>query len=218
MTPSNVAIPSPSPTRGKLLEAAETLFADRGFAGVGMQRVAAHVGIGKSSLFHHFATKLELYEEVLTAAVGRIQQRLEPALASAGDPVEKLDRLVDALVDALAEHPTTARLLLRTLVEDAPLSEPAPEAEPTAYERVVAQLIEHVHGLLREGAARGVFRPVPLGETTQHLIGVVVYHFASGDFGAEVVGQPIFSAEAVARFKREVKRLFHCGLAAAPPV
>lgn len=206
-----------SPTRDKILETAEALFADRGYAGVGMQRVASDVGLGKSSLFHHFASKRALYEEVLAAVLGRIRAQLQPALASTGAPGQRLEHLIDALIDALAEHPTSARLLLRSVVEDPPELAERPGAEPSAWERVVTELIAHLQALLREGAASGEFRRASPGEATQQLIGVIVYHFASGDFGAEVVGREIFSAEAVARFKREVQALFRLGLAAAAP-
>ena len=50
--------------RDKILDAAEALFARRGYAGVGMSEVAEAVGLGKSSLFHHFPTKAQLYAAV----------------------------------------------------------------------------------------------------------------------------------------------------------
>src|SRR5512147_1021274 len=110
-------VASPS-SREKILEVAEAHFARRGFSGVGLREVAVAAGLGKSSLFHHFDSKAQLYFEVLERVLGRIQERLEPALGRPASPSERLDGWVDALVDALAEHPTTARLLLRGLVEE----------------------------------------------------------------------------------------------------
>ena len=49
----------PLSSRDKIYDAAEALFARRGYAGIGLREVAAEVGLGKSSLFHHFATELE---------------------------------------------------------------------------------------------------------------------------------------------------------------
>ena len=62
-------------SRDKILDAAEDLFARRGFAGVGMREVAEAVGLGKSSLFHHFKSKAELY----AAVVGRILDLIDAA-------------------------------------------------------------------------------------------------------------------------------------------
>jgi AcrR family transcriptional regulator len=203
-------------SREKILEVAEDLFARRGYAGVGLREVAASVGLGKSSLFHHFRGKQELYFEVLGRVLGRIRERLDPVLASGGDPAQRLERWVDALVDALAEHPGSARLLLRALVEDEiPREERPPGAE--VCERILDETLHGVRHLLREGAERGLFRPVSDAHTVQTLIGATVYHFASGELGEGLLGCPLLSAEAVARRKRELRELLRQGLAAGGP-
>lgn len=59
--------------RGKALE----LFAERGFAEVGMRELALHLGIGAGSVYHYFASKEQLlfeliedlYEDLLDAAL-----------------------------------------------------------------------------------------------------------------------------------------------------
>ena len=175
--------------------------------------MADAAGLRKSSLFHHFHSKTQLYFEVLQRVLGRMQARLRPVLAAPGGALAKLDRWVDTLVDALAEHPTTARLLLRALFEqdDFP-EEPLPEAE--ACEQIVAETLEGVDRLLRDGIEEGVFRPVSTAHTVQTLIGSTVYHFASGEVGENLLGRPLLSAEAVSRRKEELRNLLHCGLTA----
>ncbi|HEY8156314.1 MAG TPA: TetR/AcrR family transcriptional regulator [Myxococcota bacterium] len=203
---------SPS-SREKILEVAEAHFARRGFSGVGLREVAVAAGLGKSSLFHHFESKAQLYFEVLERVLGRIQVRLEPALAKPAGALERLDAWVDALVGALAEHPATARLLLRGLVEeeDFPV-EPLPEAQRA--EALLAEILQGIHALLREGIEQGAFRNVSVPHTVQTLIGATVYHFASGEVGESIMGRPLLSAEAVRRRKQELRNLLHQGLAA----
>jgi AcrR family transcriptional regulator len=75
-----------------------------------MREVALAAGLGKSSLFHHFETKAELYVAVIERVIARIEAHVLPALGAAGSAVLRIDRAVDALIDALAEHPSTARL------------------------------------------------------------------------------------------------------------
>ena len=53
-------------------------------------------------------------------------------------------------------------------------------------------------------------------DTLQTLIGASVYHFASGEIGEGILGRPLFSAESVARRKRELVELLRRGLAAEP--
>jgi TetR/AcrR family transcriptional regulator len=214
MPSSRVLAPS---SRDKILEAAEALFARRGFSGVGLSQVAEAAGLGKSSLFHHFESKLQLYFEVLERVLGRIEQRLGPALAAAGGPRQRLEGWVDALIDALAEHPTSARLLLRGLVEEDDFPEaPLPEAQRA--ERRLAEILHGIHALLRDGIERGAFRKVSVPHTVQTLIGATVYHFASGEVGESILGRPLLSAEAVRRRKQELRQLVHHGLAASGAV
>jgi AcrR family transcriptional regulator len=200
-------------SREKVLDVAEALFARHGYAGVGLREVADAAGLGKSSLFHHFRGKSQLYFEVLGRVVGRIHERLVPVLAAGGDPAVRLERWVDALIDALAEQPASARLLLRALVEDeTPREALPPEAERA--EAIVDATLEGVRRLLREGIASGAFRAVSDAHTVQTLIGATVYHFASGELGEGLLGRPLLSAEAVSRRKRELRELLRHGLAA----
>jgi TetR/AcrR family transcriptional regulator len=205
--------PQASSSRDKILDVAEALFARRGFAGVGLREVAASVGLGKSSLFHHFRSKAELYLAVLRRVFERIDERAAPSFTATGTHSERLARAIDGLIDALAEHPTTARLLLRGLFEDDDLpKEAAPELAQVeaAIERILARVLV----LLRDGIAAGDFRDAEPGQVLQTLIGAVVYHFASGELGEGLTGAPLFSSDAVRRRKEEIRNMLLCGLAA----
>ncbi|MFP6660439.1 MAG: TetR/AcrR family transcriptional regulator, partial [Myxococcota bacterium] len=207
--------PSSPSSREKILDVAEALFAAQGFAGVSLADVAARVGLGKSSLFHHFPGKVSLYAEVSERVIERIIQRLQPAFEASGPATERLDRMIEGLCDALAEHAPAARLLLRSLFEDHLF---APEDEPTLapVEALVAKVTGLAAELLRDGIARGEFREVSVPDAVQTVIGAVVYHYASGEVGEKILGGPIFSAESVARRRREVTTFIHTALVASP--
>ena len=204
---------APPSSREKILDVAEELFSRRGYTGVGLREVAEQAGLGKSSLFHHFPSKDHLYCEVLGRVLRRIQLRLAPVIHADGPPADRLFRWVEALIDALAEHPATARLLIREMVEESTVAaDDLPEA--VAVEQALAEVLDAVRALLAEGVESGAFRPVSIAETMQTLIGATVYHFASGEFGASLLGRPLLSADAIARRKREVVQLMQHGLVA----
>jgi len=210
MTTDDLSCTPPS-SRDKILEVAEARFAQRGYAGVGLRELATGVGLGKSSLFHHFPTKAHLYLEVLERVLRRIAERVGPPQTGDRSADAKLEEWLDGLIDALAEQPTTARLLLRALFEDDSLpEEAAPELE--AVERALSAIVVGFQRIVREGVEAGLFRPVAIEHATQSIIGVAVYHFASGEVGAEMIGAPLFSATEVRRRKREVKDFVLGGL------
>ncbi len=204
----------PRSARDKILDCAERLFARRGYAGVGLAEVAEAVGLSKSSLFHHFRSKTALHAAVVARILGHIDQAVSAAVVAATTPAERLDRWIDAVVDVLAANPSYARLLLRSLFEDDELAGDTPEeAEANAALR---RMVSAASQLLREGMLSGVFRPASVSHTLQTLIGAVVFHFASGEFGEELCGRSIFAPSEVRRRKNELKALVRRGLLAAP--
>jgi AcrR family transcriptional regulator len=204
--------PSKQPSRDKILDCAEALFARRGFAGIGLSEVAEAAGLGKSSLFHHFHSKAQLYAAVMARILARIETKLMRALAEGGTPTARLERWIDVVIDELAAHPTYPRLLLRSLFEDDELAGELPEEQEA--NDVLRRIVGAGGHLLREGMGTGEFRLASVPHTLQSLIGVTVYHFASGDFGDEMLGRPLFSPTEVRRRKSEVKALMRHGLAA----
>ena len=196
-------------SREKILDVAEARFAQRGYSGVGLREVAEAAGLGKSSLFHHFPTKAALYGAVLDRVIERIERRMQRALEASGDPGARLSGAALALIDTLAEDPPAARLLLRTVFEDDDLS-PTEAPELAASERRLDAIIAAIAGAIADGVASGAFRPISAPDAIQTLIGAIVFPFASGEFGEKLAGD-IFSAEAVARRKREVLAIIQFG-------
>jgi len=199
-------------SRDRILDAAEALFAKRGYAGVGLSEVAEVVGLGKSSLFHHFASKPDLYAAVAGRILRRIEERLVRSLAKGGDPQARFERWLDELVDLLADNPTYARVLLRALFEDDDLPGDSPEEQEA--ERAIASILGSVGALLREGMSAGRFRAAHVPHLLLTLVGVTVFPFASGDFGTEVLRKDLFDPAEVRRRKREVRDLLRFGLVA----
>src|SRR5439155_3764071 len=212
MPAADAAVSAEQTSRDKILDAAEALFAKRGYAAIGLRELAEVAGLGKSSLFHHFRNKAQLYAAVTARILVRIEARLVRSLAAGGDPLVRLERWLDDLVDLLAENPTYARVLLRSLFEDDDL--PGDLPEEIEGRRAIGDMMAAVGGLLREGMGAGLFRAVHVNHFLLTLVGVTVFPFASGEFGAEVLGKDLFDPTEVRRRKREVRALLRSGLVA----
>ncbi len=62
-------------TRGTILDAAEAVFAEKGFAAARLEDVAAIVGIRRASIVYYFRDKRDLYEAVLERLFSNLHAR-----------------------------------------------------------------------------------------------------------------------------------------------
>ena len=91
-------------TAQRILDVAERLFGERGYAGTALRAIAAEVGIQNPSLYKHFASKAALYEAV-------IERALHPILYEFWDTEDEIERVMLHL----AEHPHVAQLMIREM-------------------------------------------------------------------------------------------------------
>jgi AcrR family transcriptional regulator len=208
----DAAIPasSMSSSRDKLLDTAEALFARRGFGGVGLREVARLSGLSKSALFHHFPTKVDLYGAVLERILGEALESVRSAERATGSAMKRLVAFAESLIDALAGAPTRAPLLLRTVFEPELLGG-SPVAEADA---LVAEILESISTVLAEGMETGELRPLAIPHAITSLVGMVVFHLASGTFGDDLLGRPVYSAEELRRHKEHVVAMIENGFGA----
>jgi AcrR family transcriptional regulator len=79
-------IPTRDSPRGRLVLAALEAFGERGYEGVGVAELARAAETTTGPLYHHFGSKLGLYEVVRTDVERRVTDRMEGALAAAEGP------------------------------------------------------------------------------------------------------------------------------------
>ena len=187
-------------TREKILEVAEREFARDGYAGAHLQHIAGQVGVQKTALYYYYPSKAALYEAVLARMLEAFDLTLTEAIDAPGDPAERLERLLDALNDLLAERRNYSRILIRIFVDRAPV--PGDTLGPI-IERVVGRMLR----FYREGIDAGVFAKLSPRHLFQTLLGATVFHYATVSFGAAVLDvEDIFTSSAVAWRRDEVRR------------
>jgi len=90
--------PGPLSQRERILEAARSLFASRGFETVTMAEIAGLAGVARATVFNHFGSKGALIEAITEGVFGYYALMLEGALA---DTRTSTPALVRALFDAM---------------------------------------------------------------------------------------------------------------------
>ncbi|GFK95885.1 HTH-type transcriptional regulator MtrR [Fundidesulfovibrio magnetotacticus] len=116
----------PTDKQLRVLTEARAEFAERGFLGASMNRLAARLGIAKGSLFKYFGSKEGLFAKVFDQAVDRFSEGLRQARdETAGLPLApRLERILDEGTRLVRQHPDIYRIYLKMLNhEDFPLRE-----------------------------------------------------------------------------------------------
>jgi AcrR family transcriptional regulator len=138
-------------TADAVLDAALTLFAERGYHGTAVSQIAASLGIRTPSLYNHMRSKQELLEAIIGRTVDGVLADFRTAVDEVSDPAERLRRAVR--VYAL-RHATHRREALVANRDTASLPEPARtrvRQQERSHERAV-------RGIIADGVAAGDFR------------------------------------------------------------
>lgn len=100
-------------TRDALIEAARTLFAERGYAGVGTEEIVRSAGVTRGALYHHFEDKRDLFEAVYARVEAELAQRIAEGALVAGttDPLQAMRAGAEMFLQACTE-PEAQRIVL----------------------------------------------------------------------------------------------------------
>ena len=93
--------------RARILEAARTLFAERGVDAVSLEEVAKAAGVAKATLFRRFGDRGALFVALLDEHERELQDALlrgEPPLGPGAPPQRRLMAFLDALLALSYEH------------------------------------------------------------------------------------------------------------------
>ncbi len=91
--------------RGRILEAAQALFEERGVVNVTMEEIARAAGVGKGTLYRRFAHKGLLCHALLDEPTRQFQAETLKGLGETGvGPAEKLSLFLDRLVQFTDEN------------------------------------------------------------------------------------------------------------------
>jgi AcrR family transcriptional regulator len=104
----------------RLLEAADDLFYSEGIHTVGIDRVIAHAGVAKGSLYYSFTGKDELVHDYLTHRHGRWAERVTAGIEAHTDPRARILAVYDVLGTLFAQPDYRGCAFMNATAEAAP--------------------------------------------------------------------------------------------------
>ncbi len=97
----------------QILEIAVQVFIEHGYDATSVSSLAERLGLSKSALYHHYASKERLLELALDEAMGSLEAVLSEPDAAAGPAGERLEHVLRGAVRVLVDKLAYVTLLLR---------------------------------------------------------------------------------------------------------
>lgn len=157
-------------TRDRILDAAEELFANLGFAAARLEDVAQAVGIRRASIVYYFRNKQELYEATEARIFTALQEECDRQLAGKGGARDRLEAVADAWLNFMVARPSAARLILRNCADVYPGG-----TDPVQFSQSALHIWEQA---LAEGIEEGSLQSVP-ATMLLHIVGGGILQYAS---------------------------------------
>ncbi|MDW7966524.1 MAG: TetR/AcrR family transcriptional regulator [Thermoanaerobaculum sp.] len=149
MTPSDKR----TETVKQILQAALTVFAEKGYAGATTEAIARRAGVNKAMLYYYVGSKEELFGAAILHLLVPARNTLAAALDQTPHPEEKLPLIQATFAALFRQHPQLPRLMLRTLTTEL-------QRIPQEVLAAMAQVYSLTAAVVGQGVGQGVFRPV----------------------------------------------------------
>lgn len=100
----------PKDRKAQIALTAAQAFSERGYHAVGVDEIAAALGISGPALYRHFPNKYALLLQAALSTVGSLRAAADAAAAPDASPEDQLDRVLRALIATTVEHRRTGGL------------------------------------------------------------------------------------------------------------
>jgi AcrR family transcriptional regulator len=156
----------------EVLDAALTLFIERGFAATRVEDIAAQAGLSKGTVYLYFPSKEAILEGLVKRAVLPVADSALGMLQNyVGDPRQVVTAALKMEAGRLADPKLIAipRLLMREMIN-------FPELAQMYRREVIDRVVPAIETLVRNGMRDGYFRPLDAELTLRSIIGPIIAH------------------------------------------
>jgi TetR/AcrR family transcriptional regulator len=193
--------------RDRILRAAETVFARKGYAGATTREIARAAGIQKRMLFYYFPGKERLYVATLDCFLERVRD-IHSRFHGDPGPVG-LGHVIAGLVRLVVLNPDPVRILMREIMDDGPHLR-------RIVERYVGPLFAAGIAETGRNMERGVFRREEPLQVLVNIGGLTVFYFVIAPLLRLVSGRDPLHPEAIERRIEAARRFALAAMLVAP--
>lgn len=162
-------------SRGRILAAAASEFAARGFDGANVDRIARAARLNKAMIYYHFTNKAALYGEIYREFIQSVLQRARAIAASDATPAAQVTAFIHAIVEEAQVRPHFPPMWLREIAEGG-------RRLDRATTDLLRQVLETLQAIVERGCAAGQFRRCHTLLLHFGIVGPLALYFASEPF------------------------------------
>ncbi len=134
----------------RILDAATTSFAGKGYEGARMDKIAARAGVNKATIYYHIGDKKALYAAVLHDVFSEQVEKISHRLKTETAPEQKLKIYIRAMHGMIDERPHIPAIIMREIASG---GKHFPDILARDFDRIIGLLGE----ILDHGHSRNVF-------------------------------------------------------------
>jgi len=167
-------------TRQRLLEAAATEFASKGYVGANVNHISQAAGLAKGTIYNYFPSKRGLMLALIDTVASAHAESILQQVALEQDPARRLECFFRAGFAFVEQHSAQARVIVNAgYGHDAEIR----ERVYRAYERLFTLIAQDV---VKAGIARGDFKSLDLNLATALIMTVYLGSCSQLDLNGKV--------------------------------
>jgi len=136
-------------TRQRLLDAAEAVFADKGYHGTVVDDIIRASDSSKGGFYFHFPNKQAIFLALIDKLVPKLAAAIDRAIAAETDPIAQLDAALRTVLDTFGRHRKLSKILL---IEAVGLGHGFDEKLMRTRGRFAGMIQEHLDRAIAAGA------------------------------------------------------------------
>ncbi len=152
-------------SRAAILDAATTLFTDKGFHQTTINDIIEDAGISRATMYNNFPSKAHVLTALLDRFIEKLGEVIRPIRTGKGNEVAQLIANVERTVDAFEENKALGRLVVL-----GPVDAGETEVVVRGFNNSIEQMIVRA---LRIGIEQGMLRKVDIETGARCILGSV---------------------------------------------
>lgn len=193
----------------KVLAAALKEFAEHGFDGARVDRIAKNAKLNKAMIYYHFKSKEALYERILSDLAGMIYERVVGVIVEESDPREQLYTIIHRYIETLT---IVDRNMLRTMLRE--IASGGKFFKKLAIPKLILPVIAKIEPIFRAAQERGDLKREldPLYTFLQIIGGIVFFNIIQIPMRGTILEERAFQGDYAARFEENLMGILKNGI------